>query len=494
MRAAWKTAVLVALGLEACSLPSFNDFVVGDGGGVEPAPPVVDCSAPIPIAGEGYREGFEAGAGGWRAGGESASWELGAPAGERVTAAAEGASAWGTGLDHPYADRELSYLSSPCFDASGTSEDLLLTFALATRTEGCCDRAWVEVTTDGETWARVDADESSLEWYAAAEVTGWSGGEGEWRRPAAALPGTAGESRVAIRFAFSSDGSVAHDGVFVDDVALRPLRTDLEVGLAPGTLCGQAVATVRNVGGAAVSAYELATVVDGTPGTETVGEPLRYLEARDHLLGSGASTAVEARVTAAGDADAGNDSARWSYAGLPLGSGLGWDFEEDDGGLAVEGVNATWAWGEPGGSFITGAASGARAWVTNPTGPHSADELSFLLLPCLDLRGLGADPTLRFALIFATEACCDEGWVELSTGGGDFARLGADDSGGTGWYNDAGNDWWDGRSGEPGAWTTASHPLVGAAGHDRVRVRFVFSSDGSAQEDGFGIDDLAVVP
>ncbi len=36
------------------------------------------------------------------------------------------------------------------------------------------------------------------------------------------------------------------------------------------------------------------------------------------------------------------------------------------------------------------------------------------------------------------------------------------------------------------------HPLIGTAGNNNVKLRFVFSSDGSVQREGFGVDSLAI--
>ncbi len=65
---------------------------------------------------------------------------------------------------------------------------------------------------------------------------------------------------------------------------------------------------------------------------------------------------------------------------------------------------------------------------------------------------------------------------------------------GTNWYNDGGNNGWDGTSGAANAWRTASHPMTGVAGRRSVRIRFVFSTDGSGVRDGFGVDDIAITP
>jgi len=57
-----------------------------------------------------------------------------------------------------------------------------------------------------------------------------------------------------------------------------------------------------------------------------------------------------------------------------------------------------------------------------------------------------------------------------------------------------GGDFWDGQSGASDVWSRSSHPLTDAAGEAGVRIRFVMVSDGSVQEDGFGVDDVSIDP
>ncbi|HRF38965.1 MAG TPA: T9SS type A sorting domain-containing protein, partial [Saprospiraceae bacterium] len=101
------------------------------------------------------------------------------------------------------------------------------------------------------------------------------------------------------------------------------------------------------------------------------------------------------------------------------------------------------------------------------------------------------DPFLSFSLWFDSEACCDEAWVERSIDGGQtWAKVGTSGTG-QNWYNDDGNQWWDGTGGFTG-WVTAYNTLTGVAGQSNVRIRFVFSSDGSIQGEGIGVDDINI--
>ena len=48
--------------------------------------------------------------------------------------------------------------------------------------------------------------------------------------------------------------------------------------------------------------------------------------------------------------------------------------------------------------------------------------------------------------------------------------------------------------GAAGVWVRGSHPLTGAAGSDAVRVRVSFVSNATTQREGFGVDDVIVMP
>jgi hypothetical protein len=164
------------------------------------------------------------------------------------------------------------------------------------------------------------------------------------------------------------------------------------------------------------------------------------------------------------------------------------DFETGAAAWTGSGTNSTWAVGTPAGPYITGAASGTGALVTNLTGDYNNSENSFYESPVFSLVGY-TNPELTFKMIREFESCCDEGWVEYTTDGTTWTKLG---TGGT-WiangYNDTGNEWWDSSD---AAWTTTSHSLVALIGQATVQIRFAISTDGSVSNDGMGIDDVII--
>ncbi len=173
------------------------------------------------------------------------------------------------------------------------------------------------------------------------------------------------------------------------------------------------------------------------------------------------------------------------------------DFEIGDGGFhGYPGVGSlapsSWAHGAPQGNIISGAASGANAWVTNLGGNHSDGERSYLESPAMDLSLATADPVISFAIQYDTEAGLGCAWLEISTDAGiSWNKLGSLGSG-VSWYSAIGphGDCW---SGDSSGWLYASHPLTGAAGHTDVRIRFALATDGAIAYEGLAIDDLAIL-
>ncbi len=202
---------------------------------------------------------------------------------------------------------------------------------------------------------------------------------------------------------------------------------------------------------------------------------------------------VSATVSATGDVDSANDTASRT-ADAVLGTGYSRDFESGAAGWFSTGMGTFWELGMPVGTFISDAASGNDAWVTNLGGDYTNDTLSYLESPCIVMSAATSDPTLAFSLIYQTQAGADFGWVELSTdGGATWTKLGASGQG-TSWYNDATEQAWSGASGAAGAWETASHVLTGAAGNAQVRIRYVLSTNASMVAEGFGVDDVSITP
>lgn len=218
-------------------------------------------------------------------------------------------------------------------------------------------------------------------------------------------------------------------------------------------------------------------------------------------VSSAGTHTLNAWVTILGDGNTSNDTLGtqtiFNY-GIPTGIPYSEDFEASDGNWSYEGDSSLtqWQWGAPTGTFISAAAGGTNAWVTNLSGnylSHSNNDIVYMRSPCYDFSTLTADPFIAFSHLYNTESCCDESWLELSTDAGTtWGKVGTSATGNN-WYNDTFNDEWDGDSEQPGVWRTADHRLTGAAGSNRVFLRFAFSSDGSVEREGFGVDNVLII-
>lgn len=162
-------------------------------------------------------------------------------------------------------------------------------------------------------------------------------------------------------------------------------------------------------------------------------------------------------------------------------------FESNHGNYFSAGTPNGWTWGTPTKTIINKAANGMRAWVTRLNGNYLDNANTVLYSPCFNLSGL-SNPMLSFSHIYQTENGWDFMWVEYSTNGGStWTKLGNVGSG-TNWYNDVATITWDNTTNT--LWHVASCPIPTTA--SSVRFRFVFTSDGSINYEGVGIDDIHI--
>ncbi len=166
------------------------------------------------------------------------------------------------------------------------------------------------------------------------------------------------------------------------------------------------------------------------------------------------------------------------------------DFENGAGNWYTEGKNNTWQLGTPASLTIKKPASGSKAWKTNLAGQYKDNEKSYLYSPCFN-TSLMTNPYLSFSMSIDIEQCvngyCDGAWVEYSTDGKTWNKLGAYGQG-TNWYNNAADNLWDSSSFN--RWHTASIPLPAAA--SQLQLRFVMESDEASVEEGIAIDDIHI--
>lgn len=495
------------------NLVSYTNLA-GDGDVTNDTSDVIINSIPL-VGSIPYIEDFETSNGGWTAYGNANSWAWGTPAGAVISSAAGGTGAWVTNLTGTHNNSESSFIESPCLDLSSLTVDPILSFSLTYDTESCCDEGWVEYSTDGgATWTKLINNGAALQWYNDLGNQWWdgtsSGGAGVWVNAENVLVGLAGQSSVKIRFAFSSDGSVIREGFGIDNVRIDlPSAIDAGVSdlISPVTGCGLSGSDsvrvrVKNFGADTLTSTPVSFELNGAAAvTETIttqilpGDSLDYTFTTSLVnLSVPGNYNFKVYTGAVGDGNPTNDTLREIVSSIPIGTfPYTEDFETSNGGWTTSGAASTWAWGTPAGSVIASAAGGTGAWVTNLTGAYNNSEFSYLESPCFDLSGQTSDPVLRFSLTYETESCCDEGWVEVSTDGGVTWNKSIDLGAAQNWYNDLGNQWWDGNNASgAGIWDTTSNVLTGTAGFSSVKFRFAFSSDGSVVREGFGVDNVSL--
>ncbi len=200
---------------------------------------------------------------------------------------------------------------------------------------------------------------------------------------------------------------------------------------------------------------------------------------------------ISAWLVASGDTYLPNDSILdFKFRNQPLIAQFPYlqNFEQNDGNWFPSGIKSSWEYGKPVSMKINKAASGAKAWKTNLSGSYNDNETSYLTSPCFDIASL-QNPTFSFSAAMDIENCgatiCDAAWVEWSSDGILWTKLGASGEG-FHWYGD--DNVWDAQ--DDTRWKVATIPLPKISGS--ISLRFVFASDAGAAREGIAIDDIHV--
>ncbi|MBC7776175.1 MAG: T9SS type A sorting domain-containing protein [Phycisphaerae bacterium] len=225
-----------------------------------------------------YVQQFEVWDGGWTPGGQKPSWQFGTPNKPSIPAAASGQNAWVTNLTGSVNLSEFSYLESPCFDFSDLTADPAIEFSLIHELQSTYDLAWLEMSLDGgQNWEKIGEIGEGKNWYKDENQflglgEGWSGRSNGWVTARHALPNSAGESEVHLRFVVATVPFFSSGGVGIDDVRIfKSFAKDL-AGLSVYTLgeteeCGlptdQIIFSFTNFGNQAQSGVKVAYSING---------------------------------------------------------------------------------------------------------------------------------------------------------------------------------------------------------------------------------------
>jgi len=329
------------------------------------------------------------------------------------------------------------------------------------------------------------------------------------------LNGYSGKS-ITIRF-IGEAGSSFYSDMAIDEVHLYDtVGVDLAVDsiLSPYSDCGLSAAedvtiAIHNAGLSPISNFNATYIFDGgTPVTELVtatvnpGTVFNYTFTTKVNASVVKSYTLETYISAAGDGNIANDSIRNYSFSSSFSDAINlttptkfYTFETDPGNWITYGANSSWEWGTPSTFYIPAANSGVKAWVTSTTGNYNANELSYLESSCYDMSSIAATTPiyLSFYTVYRTETANDQVWMEYSIDNGRNWTKVLSSMAGINFYNNSTQNVWEGFSNAgAGIWIPVLNDLQGLGGNSAVKFRFVFSSNGTTQNDGFAIDDFQV--
>jgi hypothetical protein len=294
------------------------------------------------------------------------------------------------------------------------------------------------------------------------------------------------------------------DGYSFDDITITRAANDVSVisltGPSLSPVCalsnGETIRLkVKNYGGTPLTNIPVTYSINGVDVTEHIpsinaNDSVIYSFTKKADLSAYRSYSVRAWVTAVGDTYIFNDSLpALVFHTAPMVSAFPYleGFESNDGYWYTGGTNSSWQWGAPVKTIIDKAANGKKCWTTSLTGGYNDNELSYLYSPCFDLSTL-ANPVLSFSHIFQMEdnCMCDFHWVEYSTDGLTWTKLGTS-TWGVNWYDNAPRQAWQLSD---TLWHVSSYDIpVNAAD---VRFRIVMNSDPGTHYEGIAIDDIHI--
>lgn len=496
-----------------------------------------------------YCDDFESGPGFWSremmVGGQAGTlWERGMPAFGATTGTFSGVKCWDINLNTGYQSNAKEALYSPYFDFTLTGLPAL-SFAMNINSEFMWDGLRMDYTIDsGLTWQVLGTANApptvATNWYTnvslnSSQKPGWSG-----VTPSGFISCTyhnlsfLNGEMVRFRFVFTSDPSVNTDGVSIDDFCLydiapnsaQPVSVAIisPFSIYPPGPCYPFTAKFKNSGSAPLNSLTAELRVDGsTMITVPVNfsSPIPSGGTSPTIMLPGCWTAIEgthniclvtSNPNGQPDLSPYDDTICFAITIMDLedltgGTSFCSDFESAPKFLAVNGLSFTpvssWKYGTPAKTFINGAYSGNKAWITSLNQSYPANDNSALLTGFFKLN-TNTSYRISFRTKFKTEYLNDGGTIQFST---DYFNT---------WYH-FGNPYYPqwmntsnifahsptpppnvpGWSGQSTGWQNMEKIICfpDTAGNSTVDVvfRFLFKSDIFTQDEGWAIDDFCLV-
>ena len=346
-------------------------------------------------------------------------------------------------------------------------------------------------------------------------LPGFTGISGGWIRSGIRLPFLAAGDSLRIRFVFHSNSSFgsAQPGIFIDDISLADTTgANTDVGplymVQPATSLGLSQpfdikGLVTNFSANLVDSIRVGYSVNGGAFVQQT-IPFGLLPGATDTFNFGTTVlpagynVIRLLATTAGDSNPFNDTIA-SGINVANSQPLPYfnDFESDTSGWRRNqtfGVTR-WEYGLPVYGQTTGAYSGNYCWDTDLDSAYTSNTFAALVTPSFDFRNT-IGPYLEFALNCKTEDGWDGLRIDYSLNdGATWLVLGSvNDPLATSWYTDpqlnsSTQPAWEGQI--PG-WILPRYRLSFLNGFAAVRFRFLFTSDGSINQDGVSIDNFRI--
>ncbi len=197
----------------------------------------------VPVVERPYHADFAQDDGLWDADGINSSWVWGNPSGSVIDTAFAGEYTWITNHNGPYHVSEYSWVTSPCFDFSGTDYSVL-DFHLQYDTPEEADGVAIQYSlNEGASWQMLETYNDTLvwNWYSHDNIAslnsafgnglGWSGQNDDWERFWLVLPPELSDyDGVKFRFVFAgNDESENYEGAAFDDFKIYRAPADVGV-------------------------------------------------------------------------------------------------------------------------------------------------------------------------------------------------------------------------------------------------------------------------
>ena len=457
----------------------------------------------------------------------AAQWQLGTPAFGVTTGAHSGVNAWDINLNTGYGTGAYASLNTAIYDLNGTTNAYLSFWRNQRTASNDGLRVMYNVNGSG-VWQVLGSvnDPDALNWYNNNALNfgnaGWDGSSNGWQESRYYLQNiitATGATFIQFRFEFVSGfNGTPNDGVSIDDLCVKqPGPNDVGVvaiqeptpnGPAGGT--SNVSVIIRNFGTATQTSIPVEYTVNGTvTGNATylgsLAPNATALFSMPTFTVPSGQYSFSAYTQLAGDSDNSNDTSTVNRVGVPViplsytspyfdnfdGANVGWSANVVGTGNA----GTVWELGVPAFGATNSAFSAPNSWDINLISGYTGNANCELLSPIFDLTG-AVDAKLSFWRNLDTEDNYDGTRLEYSLNGGPWTLLGGPNLTApcwVNWYNIAainssGLPAW---AGTTGGWVKAEATCLGIFDNQpSVQFRFVFTSDGSVNQDGFSIDDF----